>query len=257
MTDYKVYVDGSYFNGKVGYGAIVLENDQLIKEFCGFVPSERVENTRQVAGELFAVGLALRWCKEKNITRLALYYDYLGIEKWATGEWKANISLTQRYARFIKEIAIHITWEKVNSHTGNYWNEYVDALAKKGAQDSSEDGPSPLEGYPSKVEATEDQVRMEQARIAAEKFLSFLEQTKFLERHRVVAHLDKAYNQQFFRINFYFAYNQAVRLDLYNTKNKPFYLRICGSNQTYLEERIRKEWQIFRDQMNLPPIIIK
>jgi ribonuclease HI len=257
MTDYKVYVDGSYFDGKVGYGAVVLENDELIKEFCGFVPSEHVENTRQVAGELFAVGLALRWCKERNITHLTLYYDYLGIEKWATGEWKTNISLTQRYARFMKEMPIRITWKKVKSHAGNYWNEYVDVLAKKGAQGCNKDY-STIQTHKTQDSSNEvdvkevEKVRIEEARVAAEKFLIFLKQTQFLERHGLIARLDKAYNQQFFRINFHFADNQIGRLDLYNTQNKPFHLRISGSNQAYLEEHIRKEWQIFRDQINLP-----
>jgi ribonuclease HI len=254
MNDYKVYVDGSYFNGKVGYGAVVLENDKLIKEFCGFVPSEHVENTRQVAGELFAVGLALRWCKERNITRVALYYDYLGIEKWATGEWKTNISLTQRYARFMKETPICITWKKVKSHQGNYWNEYVDTLAKKGAQGSSKepDNTNKTQGSPKEADVKEDNARIEEARMVAEKFLIFLQKTQFLERHCLIAHLDKAYNQQFFRINFHFANNQTGRLDLYNTKNKPFQLRISGSNQTYLEEHILREWQIFKAQINPP-----
>ena len=34
---------------------------------------------------------------------LELFYDYEGIEKWVTGEWRAKNPLTQTYRDFMRE----------------------------------------------------------------------------------------------------------------------------------------------------------
>jgi ribonuclease HI len=128
-----VYVDGSFINGKVGYGLVILQNGKLTGEFYGSVENEEYVATRQVAGELFAVGKAVQWCKINNINGMTVFYDYMGIECWVTGKWKAKLPLTQRYAQFVRSSGIRITWQKVAAHTGNFWNERADELAKQGA----------------------------------------------------------------------------------------------------------------------------
>lgn len=50
-------------------------------------------------GAMFAV----KWCDKNGYSAIEICYDYLGIEKWATGEWKAKNSLTKKYADFMKE----------------------------------------------------------------------------------------------------------------------------------------------------------
>jgi len=130
-----IYVDGSFIHGKVGYGLIILQNNKVLGEFFGSVDNEEYISTRQVAGELFAVGKALQWCKINKIKQITIYYDYLGIECWATGTWKAKLPLTQRYAQFVRTSGIRIRWHKVAAHTGNFWNERADELAKQGAMD--------------------------------------------------------------------------------------------------------------------------
>lgn len=59
-------------------------------------------------------------------------YDYLGIEKWSTGEWKAKKDLTKDYAAFMQKYMkiINIEFEKVKAHTGVEFNEEADRLAK-------------------------------------------------------------------------------------------------------------------------------
>ena len=62
-----------------------------------------------------------------------IYYDYEGIEKWATHQWKANKEGTKNYQRFIdqsKEI-IDIHFIKVLAHSGDFYNERADLIAKK------------------------------------------------------------------------------------------------------------------------------
>ena len=50
----------------------------------------------------------------------------------STGAWKANNVLTQKYAEFMqrKRKQIHISFQKVKAHSGDYYNEQVDKLAK-------------------------------------------------------------------------------------------------------------------------------
>lgn len=127
---YEVYVDGSFFNDCVGYAAVILRNGALLKTISGTVKDEAFVNSRQVGGELMAVIKAIEWCRENGITSISLYYDYTGIKAWATGEWKAKKPLTRFYTDYIRKSGIKIFWKKVKSHSGNYWNDYVDKLAR-------------------------------------------------------------------------------------------------------------------------------
>ncbi|MCB1156993.1 MAG: hypothetical protein H7A25_22055 [Leptospiraceae bacterium] len=127
-----VYVDGSFFEGRVGYGAVVLKSGSVIHEICGSMDNPKVIESRQVGGELKATTEAIKWCLSQGIEEINLYYDYEGVAKWARGEWKANIHLTKKYKEFFKDKNIKIHWHKVKSHSGNKWNDKADALAKKG-----------------------------------------------------------------------------------------------------------------------------
>ncbi|HVG20310.1 MAG TPA: RNase H family protein, partial [Blastocatellia bacterium] len=130
---HEIYVDGSYLNGATGYGVVILKDGKVVEELFGPVVDYSASDTRQVAGELFAVEQALRWCEKNSVKEVGIFYDYLGIEKWATGAWKANQAMTQDYAKFVRASGVRIRWNKVHSHTGNRWNDRADQLAKKGA----------------------------------------------------------------------------------------------------------------------------
>lgn len=128
------YVDGSYIHKRIGFGAVILSNGEIIAEFSGQVTDPTYQHARQVSGELMAVGKVVQWCITNNIKEIAIYYDYEGIEHWVTGKWKAKQILTQRYSDYVRKSQVKIYWKKVAAHTGVYWNEYVDVLAKNGAQ---------------------------------------------------------------------------------------------------------------------------
>ena len=132
-TGYHIYVDGSYFKGVTGYGLTILKDGKVVKELYGSISEEEACGTHQVAGELFATGKAMKWCEENNIDEAHLYYDYEGIEKWATGRWQAKQELTQRYKKFMGNCKVKVFWHKVASHTGDKWNDRADELAKMGA----------------------------------------------------------------------------------------------------------------------------
>ncbi len=130
----EIYVDGSWMNGSVGYGYVVVQDNQKVHEESGHIPENNTEGARQVAGELFAVGKAIEWCKNNNVSNVTIYYDYMGVEMWARGLWKTNLSLTQRYKKFVQNSGVNITWKKVKSHSGDRFNDKADSLAKKGAK---------------------------------------------------------------------------------------------------------------------------
>ncbi|NJR12470.1 reverse transcriptase-like protein [bacterium] len=130
-SGYQLYVDGSYVNGRVGYGAVLLNEGVEMQRFSGRVYDDL--QSRQVSGELMATMTALTWCAHHNITPVEVLYDYEGIEKWARGLWKANLPLTQRYVAYMRACPVKVKWHKVRSHTGVEWNEIADQLAKQGA----------------------------------------------------------------------------------------------------------------------------
>jgi len=132
-SGYEVYVDGSCLNGVTGYGVVILSDGKIIKELFGNVEGGVSQDTRQVAGELQAVIEVISWCKKEGIDNITIYYDYEGIEKWVSGEWRAKQPLTQSYARSVRNCGLKIKWSKVKSHTGQKWNDRADELAKKGA----------------------------------------------------------------------------------------------------------------------------
>jgi ribonuclease H-related protein len=132
-TAYQAYVDGSYHAGRktVGYGAVILKDGEELTRLLGRV--EEYTESRQVGGELAATMRVINWCQQNKVSAIDIYYDYRGIEAWARGSWKTEKEMTQAYAKFMKASGINVHWHKVESHTGDYWNDVADELAKEGA----------------------------------------------------------------------------------------------------------------------------
>lgn len=128
--DHLAYVDGSYFEGNVGYGAVIIYNDVEQKRLFGTIEDD---SSRQVAGELMATMQVIEWCIENDVSDIHIYYDYKGIKEWAIGAWKAKSPVAQEYVDFLKDCSVNVTWHKVKSHTGVKWNDVADELAKEGA----------------------------------------------------------------------------------------------------------------------------
>lgn len=129
------YVDGSYNikNKEYGYGCILIEGQQVIQKFYGKGSHIDYVSMRNVAGEILGSEKAIQYAVDHHYQYICIYYDYEGIEKWATGMWKANKPGTQAYQKFIRENQqyITITFTKVLAHSGDYYNEQADKLAKK------------------------------------------------------------------------------------------------------------------------------
>ena len=127
------YVDGSYLHAerRFSYGAILLwQGEQM--QFCQAFSDAELAAMRNVAGEIKGAEFIMRYCVEKKIPAVDIYYDYEGIEKWCTGVWQANKSGTQNYAKAYQELKkqLDIRFVKVKGHSGVKYNELADKLAK-------------------------------------------------------------------------------------------------------------------------------
>lgn len=132
-----VYVDGSYdeISRMFSYGIVfIINNEQIV--FSKALSNKDLAGMRNVAGEIKGSENAMRYCIENNIKKLNLYYDYEGIEKWCTEEWKATKKGTQQYRDYYNQIKnrLNINFIKVKAHSGNKYNELADNLAKEALQ---------------------------------------------------------------------------------------------------------------------------
>lgn len=130
------YIDGSYkpqYPNKVGSAIIMIKESGETEEIFFSKEDEELAKIRNVAGELRASMRAWQIAIEKRYDILELYYDYEGIEKWCTGQWKCKNKYTKMYKEFYDKISKELTinFHKVDAHSGDYYNELVDYLAKK------------------------------------------------------------------------------------------------------------------------------
>ncbi len=224
-----IYVDGCYKNNKTGYGAVILKNGELIKEFSGLVPEKEVMGTYQIAGELESVIIALKWCMENNIKSVKIYHDLENTQKWATGTYQARSPVSQRFVSFLHQCNIEITWQKVRAHSADRWNEYVDKLAKK----ATEVG---------KMKTITHQTNAEVLDKIITEFLSFMKRNDIdvlLER-KILAN-----NYARFRIKNFEGGNFLI--ELYHTETKPlnFQVRSVSLQDSKLLRRLCDRFKIY------------
>ena len=222
---YQGYVDGSYIDGRVGYGAVLLNDGDIVTELSGGV--NRDTETRQVAGELVAVMRLLTYCAENNIDAIEIFYDYTGIEKWARGRWKTNTPLTQRYAAFMKRSSVRVTWQKVKSHSGNTWNDRADELARQGAGQAE-------------TQTINQPVDQTLLAAIADAF------AVHLSDNGIAAEFDKVLNHQYARVKIFKDNKRIGFFDLYNTKNRPLDPYLHAFKDKALKQTVASTWEAYK-----------
>ncbi len=132
-SDAVAYVDGSYSNelNMFSYGAVLFYDDEKY-EFCKAFSDPELIGMHNVAGEIKGSEFVMQYCIDNGIKSVDIFYDYEGIEKWCTGEWKTNKSGTQKYKQFYTEASknLDVRFIKVKGHSGDEYNDLADALAK-------------------------------------------------------------------------------------------------------------------------------
>ena len=136
-TEAAAFVDGSFCKetGIYGYGVVLLSPDGGKEEFLGGDDEPEMQSMRNISGELLGAMRAVEEAESRGFRSLTICYDYAGIRCWALGEWKTNRQGTAAYAAWMQEAMqrIRIVFRKVAAHTGVYFNERADQLAKRAA----------------------------------------------------------------------------------------------------------------------------
>lgn len=133
------YVDGSYDDSlkKYAFGCVFLLPDGRIYTEYGSGDNEQSLRHRNVTGEMLGAMYAVKTAMRNGFPHVEIRYDYQGIEKWVTGEWRSKTELTRKYAEAMREWRKNITFsfQKVAAHANVYYNELADKMAKTGLRE--------------------------------------------------------------------------------------------------------------------------
>lgn len=128
------YIDGSFDRqrGIYGSGVVIVDGDKK-EEYKYANNNEEYAELHNVAGEIEAAKFVMWYAADKKLPEVTIFYDYQGIESWATGEWKTNLDYTRSYKEYAEKVfkRVKVNFVKVKAHTGVELNERVDKLAKE------------------------------------------------------------------------------------------------------------------------------
>lgn len=135
------YVDGSYEDSlkKYAFGCVFLTPEGHIYTQYGNGDREQSLQHRNVTGEMLGAMYAVKTAMVNGFKGIEIRYDYQGIEKWVTGEWRSKTELTRKYTCAMRDWGrtVEIRFRKVAAHANVRYNELADSLAKKGLREGN------------------------------------------------------------------------------------------------------------------------
>ncbi|MBU3073270.1 ribonuclease H1 domain-containing protein [Clostridium estertheticum] len=131
-----IYVDGSYNSQTMeySYGMVAVRDDVVLHIESGKGNSDSTKNIRQIAGELEGAVKGCQYAQSMGEKKVVIFHDYIGICYHATGFWDRKEESSKQYYRKMQEImksGIEVIFVKVDSHTGDLFNELVDEKCKE------------------------------------------------------------------------------------------------------------------------------
>ena len=160
MIFYNVFTDGSYSKDDSNHthGGIVFgdENNKVLSRIHVVTSIKDFTSMNNVGGEILAAWSAIlsvvssvkQANEEKGLEQyqLTLVYDYEGVGKWITGEWRAKKKATQWYRESVKKLVssvpnlkVRFIW--VKGHEDTYLNHAADYTAAYNLNCEAEDIP--------------------------------------------------------------------------------------------------------------------
>jgi len=95
----ELWVDGACVQEadglKFGWAFVIQQDGRELIRHASHVVESYMAVHRNVAAELQTVIQGLEQCRLMGHSAVTVFYDYAGIEEWATGRWKANTCTTQ------------------------------------------------------------------------------------------------------------------------------------------------------------------
>lgn len=141
MIEY--WVDGSNKGDEIySYGCVTVRDGEVIAKHKQAYRNSPFNQYRNVAGECFGALRAIQNGFNTGETEIAIYHDYIGIQKWGDLEWKANNELSRLYRSLVtqaRQLNMKIHFIKVKAHTGVEYNELADLLAKEAIKELIEE----------------------------------------------------------------------------------------------------------------------
>jgi ribonuclease H-related protein len=112
-----IYVDGSYTTKNpevVGWGCVVEGGESFGGKLLG-----DISKSHQIGGELKAAMEAINFAVSKGCLSVTISHDYVGLQKWFSGEWTAKEPCSKEYVDFVivMQKKIIINFKKIQSNT--------------------------------------------------------------------------------------------------------------------------------------------
>lgn len=131
-----IYVDGSYNvkTERYSYGMVAVRNNVVEYIESDSATDNTKSNIRQIAGELKGAIRGVQYALENGDKRIVIFHDYEGVAHHATGFWQRREQSSVEYYNKMNELfnkGIEVIFVKVDSHTGDLFNELVDEKCKE------------------------------------------------------------------------------------------------------------------------------
>lgn len=131
-----IYVDGSYSvsTEKYSYGLVAVRDNVIEYIESSAAKDSTKSNIRQIAGELEAAVKGVEYAISKKDKKVVIFHDYEGIAHHATGFWERKEESSINYYNKMNELinsGVEVIFVKVDSHTGDLFNEIADEKCKQ------------------------------------------------------------------------------------------------------------------------------